>query len=90
MHPPPPSTPCSPADTGKLPLRSRTKLRAKLHRRLAREIKTARCMGLLSPTAKWAPPVTAEETARQAAVLDRRQKLKERRQQQRQAAEHRS
>ncbi|PSC74785.1 pectin lyase [Micractinium conductrix] len=78
------------SDTGKLPLRSRTKLRAKLHRRLAREIKTARCMGLLSPTAKWAPPVTAEETARQAAVLDRRQKLKERRQQQRQAAEHRS
>lgn len=44
------------AATGKLPGRSATGLRAKLHRRYCRQVKIARIMGVLSPTQRWEPP----------------------------------
>jgi ribosomal protein S18 len=44
------------SSTGKLPGRSATGLRAKLHRRYCRQVKIARIMGVLSPTQRWEPP----------------------------------
>lgn len=41
-----PACPCA-ADSGKLPLRSRTHLRAKLHRHLSRQVKIARQLAIL-------------------------------------------
>lgn len=40
---------------GKLPLRQRTHLRAKLHRHLARQVKIARIMAILPTTEQWKP-----------------------------------
>ncbi|KAL4436782.1 hypothetical protein ABPG75_003921 [Micractinium tetrahymenae] len=64
------------SEAGKLPLRKRTHLRAKLHRHLARQVKIARCMAILSPTARWQPAVDAkEEAARERRQRRRQQRL---------------
>jgi ribosomal protein S18 len=58
------------SESGKLPLRSRTHLRAKLHRHLSRQVKIARQMAILSPTERWrsenAPDAAAVAAARAA------------------------
>lgn len=47
---------CGPSPgAGKLPLRQRTHLRAKLHRHLARQVKIARIMAILPTTEQWKP-----------------------------------
>ncbi|KAL4423298.1 hypothetical protein ABPG77_004567 [Micractinium sp. CCAP 211/92] len=57
------------SEAGKLPLRKRTHLRAKLHSHLARQVKIARCMGILSPTARWSRrKVQGKGGAREAAA----------------------
>ncbi|KAI7837226.1 hypothetical protein COHA_008915 [Chlorella ohadii] len=61
------------SDSGKLPLRSRTRLRAKLHRHLSRQVKIARHLAILSPTEKWRPETTPEAAAVAAARAARRQ-----------------
>lgn len=72
------------SEAGKLPLRERTHLRAKLHRHLSRQIKLARCMGLLSPTARWEPTKEAKEEAKQQERQERRQMQMKRQKQQEQ------
>ena len=44
-------------------MRRRTHLRAKLHRHLARQVKIARTLGILAPTARWQAPADAEGQA---------------------------
>jgi hypothetical protein len=44
-------------------VRRRTQLRAKLHRHLARQVKIARTLGILAPTARWQAPADAEGQA---------------------------
>ena len=44
-------------------MRRRTQLRAKLHRHLARQVKIARTLGILAPTARWQAPADAEGQA---------------------------
>lgn len=63
------------SEAGKLPLRKRTHLRAKLHRHLARQVKIARCMAILSPTARWEPSADAKaEAARERRQRRQRQR----------------
>ncbi|KAL4858254.1 30S ribosomal protein S18 [Chlorella vulgaris] len=52
------------SEAGQFPLRARTQLRAKLHRHLARQVKTARAMGILSPTERWRSPQDASGGSR--------------------------
>ena len=62
------------ADAGKLPLRRTTHLRAKLHRRLARQIKVARQLAILSPTERYVPPSLAAAAERYSKQSPQRQR----------------
>lgn len=88
--------PCDPVDAGKLPLRRRTQLRAKLHRHLARQTKIARQLAILSPTEKWQPQGGAaaaearvrRERRQQRADASAASALQQQRQQQRPPQKH--